>query len=141
MVLSFVFFVKQKAAYELRISDWSDVCSSDLSERGRFRTDRDDLRLLVEHHIPAACKLWKLGAGDSIDVAVYAHGGLTDEEAAAKTARIWIPLLHSNRIFPVFLMWETGARKTIANMFEDVTRGEAELAGGDRKSTRTHSSQ
>src|SRR3546814_1580757 len=29
-------------------------------------------------------------------------------------------------------MWETGARKTIANMFEDVTRGEAELAGGPR---------
>src|SRR3546814_15215676 len=71
-----------------------------LSERGRFRTDRDDLRLLVEHHLPAACKLWKLGTGDSIDVAVYAHGGLPDEEAAAKTARIWIPLLSSNRIFP-----------------------------------------
>src|SRR3546814_9641414 len=87
---------------------------------------------MVEHHLPAACKLWKLGTGDSIDVAVYAHGGLTDEEAAAKTARIWIPLLYSNRIFPVFLMWETGARKTIANMFEDVTRGEAELAGGPR---------
>src|SRR3546814_8798232 len=29
--VSFVFFFKQKTAYELRISDWSsDVCSSDL---------------------------------------------------------------------------------------------------------------
>src|SRR3546814_19268309 len=29
----FVFFVKQKTAYEMRISDWSsDVCSSDLSQ-------------------------------------------------------------------------------------------------------------
>src|SRR3546814_16981909 len=29
--LSFVFFVKQKTAYDMRISDWSsDVCSSDL---------------------------------------------------------------------------------------------------------------
>src|SRR3546814_1902324 len=29
----FVFFFKQKTAYEMRISDWSsDVCSSDLSE-------------------------------------------------------------------------------------------------------------
>src|SRR3546814_8928458 len=28
----YVFFVKQKTAYEMRISDWSsDVCSSDLS--------------------------------------------------------------------------------------------------------------
>src|SRR3546814_6876882 len=30
-----VFFVKQKTAYEMRISDWSsDVCSSDLLRRG-----------------------------------------------------------------------------------------------------------
>ena len=103
-----------------------------LSKRGRFRTGEDDLRALVEHHLPEACKVWKLGPNDSIDVAVYAHGGLTDEEAAAKTARTWIPLLYSNRIFPVFLMWETGASKTIGNMFEDLTRGEAELAGGPR---------
>src|SRR3546814_16945537 len=30
-----VFFFKQKTAYEMRISDWSsDVCSSDLGDRG-----------------------------------------------------------------------------------------------------------
>src|SRR3546814_5179899 len=30
--ISFVFFFKQKTAYEMRISDWSsDVCSSDLT--------------------------------------------------------------------------------------------------------------
>src|SRR3546814_1017136 len=30
-----LFFFKQKTAYEMRISDWSsDVCSSDLVERG-----------------------------------------------------------------------------------------------------------
>src|SRR3546814_10586770 len=30
----FVFFFKQKTAYEMRISDWSsDVCSSDLEEK------------------------------------------------------------------------------------------------------------
>src|SRR3546814_10482442 len=32
-MLLFVFFFKQKTAYEMRISDWSsDVCSSDLGE-------------------------------------------------------------------------------------------------------------
>src|SRR3546814_5207289 len=32
-VFVFVFFFKQKTAYEMRISDWSsDVCSSDLSK-------------------------------------------------------------------------------------------------------------
>src|SRR3546814_4598111 len=35
--LLFVFFFKQKTAYEMRISDWSsDVCSSDLSQRRTF---------------------------------------------------------------------------------------------------------
>src|SRR3546814_8353018 len=32
----FVFFVKQKTAYEMRISDWrSDVCFSDLAENSK----------------------------------------------------------------------------------------------------------
>src|SRR3546814_12253707 len=40
-MLLFVFFFKQKPAYDVRISDWSaDVCSSDLSfgQRGGQRT-------------------------------------------------------------------------------------------------------
>src|SRR3546814_3409216 len=37
----FVFFFKQKTAYEMRISDWSsDVCSSDLDRRGASRLGR-----------------------------------------------------------------------------------------------------
>src|SRR3546814_15418662 len=41
---SFVFFFKQKTAYELRISDWSsDVCSSDLLfESGDHRDEGRD---------------------------------------------------------------------------------------------------
>src|SRR3546814_6577686 len=36
MWLFFVFFFKQKTAYEMRISDWSsDVCSSDLAQHQR----------------------------------------------------------------------------------------------------------
>src|SRR3546814_2674823 len=35
VVSDFVFFFKQKTAYEMRISDWSsDVCSSDLRAAG-----------------------------------------------------------------------------------------------------------
>src|SRR3546814_6313034 len=42
----FVFFFKQKTAYEMRISDWSsDVCSSDLSYL-RF-TDSEDCALIA----------------------------------------------------------------------------------------------
>src|SRR3546814_7276920 len=45
VIWSFLFFFKQKTAYEMRISDWSsDVCSSDLArsiELGREMFERE----------------------------------------------------------------------------------------------------
>jgi hypothetical protein len=103
-----------------------------LSRRGRFRTNLDDLKSLLENHVPVAQERWGIGKKDTMDIALYAHGGLTDENAAAETARAWVPHLYTHRIFPIFLMWETGAVATLRNMFHDVVRGEAELtvAGG-----------
>src|SRR3546814_5755653 len=50
-VVGYVFFFKQKTAYEMRISDWSsDVCSSDLGRRPPPRRGRT----LLEG--PAPCK-------------------------------------------------------------------------------------
>src|SRR3546814_1580613 len=44
-LFGFVFFFKQKTAYEMRISDWSsDVCSSDLLLRGVLRSPRSGRR-------------------------------------------------------------------------------------------------
>src|SRR3546814_1445026 len=38
LIWRFIFFFKQKTAYEMRISDWSsDVCSSDLSSDDAIR--------------------------------------------------------------------------------------------------------
>jgi hypothetical protein len=103
-----------------------------LSQRGRFRTNFGDLEALLENHVPVAQQRWAIAKSGTMDIAIYAHGGLTDEDAAAETARAWVPHLYTNRIFPIFLMWETGAVETLRNMFADVVRGEAELtaAGG-----------
>src|SRR3546814_2107005 len=44
-VCVYVFFFKQKTAYEMRISDWSsDVCSSDLRLRGGGEVELGDAR-------------------------------------------------------------------------------------------------
>src|SRR3546814_5057776 len=46
-VFLFIFFFKQKTAYEMRISDWSsDVCSSDLSSVMTFERDGITFNLL-----------------------------------------------------------------------------------------------
>src|SRR3546814_9007130 len=43
MFFYFVFFFKQKTAYEMRISDWSsDVCSSDLLAEDAVIVHRDE---------------------------------------------------------------------------------------------------
>ena len=103
-----------------------------LSQRGRFRTNLGDLEALLQNHLPVAQQRWDIAKTGTMDIAIYAHGGLTDEDAAAETARAWVPHLYTNKIFPIFLMWETGAVDTLRNMFADVVRGEAELtvAGG-----------
>src|SRR3546814_2923374 len=58
-VICYVFFFKQKTAYELRISDWSsDVCSSDLSGAHAVivarenRSGSGDVRARIEHIVP-----------------------------------------------------------------------------------------
>src|SRR3546814_6301016 len=48
MWLGYVFFFKQRTAYEMRISDWSsDVCSSDLLLAGRHAGLRKARRQFV----------------------------------------------------------------------------------------------
>src|SRR3546814_17852614 len=51
MLVVFVFFFKQKTAYEMRISDWSsDVCSSDLLVREALQ-ERERLLAAAPHMI------------------------------------------------------------------------------------------
>jgi len=103
-----------------------------LSAKGRFRTNPSDLKLLVEHYLKVASDDWGCKKKGVIDVALYAHGGLNTEEAAAAAAREWVPYLYSKQIFPIFLMWETGGFQTVFNIFEDAVRGEGEKTGGAR---------
>ena len=99
-----------------------------LSGRGQFFTRPEDLKALVHNYLPTAVEQWELGPDDPIDVAIYAHGGLTDEAGAERTAKRWIPGLFSRKIFPVFFMWETGLRNTLKNVWEDILHGLPETA-------------
>src|SRR3546814_15962081 len=77
----FVFFFKQKTAYELRISDWSsDVCSSDLAPRksrpgagtrrpdGRPRDDEVGAQAQEDHQAPEGRReLHRIGQSSRMD--------------------------------------------------------------------------
>src|SRR3546814_9338731 len=106
-VLLFFFFVKQKTAYEMRISDWSsDVCSSDLactqlSSNTAFRCGiRMSLRQVRKPHMKKidvttaiAMRLVRIGAGPvaGFDVAYSMARSVCGCAAAAARSR------HQNR--------------------------------------------
>jgi hypothetical protein len=94
-----------------------------LSSSGTFRTSPADIDALIDIHMAEARERWKLADSSPIDVAVYAHGGLTSENTAAETAARWIPALYDARIFPIFLMWETDLWSTIRNRLADLIAG------------------
>lgn len=93
-----------------------------LSNRGDFRTTPDDVRAIVDVHLAKARQLWQPPDG-VVDVCIVAHGGLVDENAAAQTAAEWIPLLYDQKIFPIFMMWETGLLSTVMNRIVDAITG------------------
>jgi len=103
-----------------------------LSASGDFRTNEDDIEALVNLHITNARKAWKIGDNDVMDVAIYAHGGLTGESDAAETVAKWLPTLYDAHIFPIFLMWETDLWSTLKNRLFDLVSGVPHPTGGLR---------
>jgi len=101
-----------------------------LSNTGNFRTDDADIDELVNQLLDKARGDWGLSKSDPVDIAIYAHGGLTSEKGAEATAAKWIPELYENRIFPIFLMWETDLFSTLKARLEDKLQGEPRMAGG-----------
>ena len=94
--------------------------NGELSQTGQFHTTPADLDELVDFIMPDQRQQWNIPAGQKMDVVLYAHGGLVNEQAAANTASTWIGLLKDQRIFPIFFMWESGILETIEDEIKNV---------------------
>jgi hypothetical protein len=101
-----------------------------LSNTGDFRTQESDIEALVTHHLGMARTAWGLSKNDPMDIAIYAHGGLTSEDDAGETAAKWIPALYEHQIFPIFLMWETDLWSTLKGRLADILEDQARPTGG-----------
>lgn len=99
-----------------------------LSVAGDFRTTPDDVEALAGVSLDRARAQWGLQQG-TVDVCIYAHGGLVSEAQAAEVAARWVPHLYGNKVYPVFLMWETGFLETLTDMVEDAIQGQPRTTG------------
>lgn len=65
-----------------------------------------------------------------VRIAIYAHGGLNDEDSSIQRNRVLAPYFTANSIYPLFVVWRTGAGETIASLIEDWFR---RVPGFDRE--------
>jgi hypothetical protein len=100
-----------------------------LSNTGDFRTQDSDVAALLNQQLGKARETWGLRDSQPVDVAIYAHGGLTSEGDAAKTAAQWIPAMYDRQIFPIFLMWETDFLSTLKDIYTDIVAKQPRATG------------
>ena len=81
--------------------------NGELSPSGEFHTTYQDLEELANFLLPAKRAEWNIPAGSPIDVAIYAHGGLVDEQGAGESAKEWVKLFTEAKVFPIYFMWES----------------------------------
>jgi hypothetical protein len=93
--------------------------NGELCDIGPYATREADLEALFKIYLPNAAEQFGLTPQEPIDIAIYAHGGLTDEDGAAKTAETWVAGFFSKKVFPIFIMWETGFWETLVDFFKD----------------------
>src|SRR3546814_16741852 len=88
----YVFFFKQKTAYEMRISDWSsDVCSSDLFVTRPLTEERRELLAIVADRFLRAARRRSAFGRQPLDLAVYIAAQslqLVDPREVLRAARI-----------------------------------------------------
>jgi hypothetical protein len=101
-----------------------------LSNTGDFRTQDADVSALLNQQLGEARTKWGLRDSQPVDVAIYAHGGLTSEGDAATTAANWIPAMYNKQIFPIFLMWETDLMTTLKDIWTDIQAKQPRTTGG-----------
>src|SRR3546814_4690616 len=107
-VVFFVFFFKQKTAYEMRISDWSsDVCSSDLRPaRPELRAAPEAIDLAVLKRLAGEADVIARTRGTAQVKRLWSACGLPDfqklgiEEHARMVLRLWRHLSEGNGHIP-----------------------------------------
>jgi hypothetical protein len=55
-------------------------------------------------------------------IAVYAHGGLNDEDASVNRIRVLAPFFEANGVYPLFLTWKTGVLESVSGIIEDAVQ-------------------
>ena len=104
--------------------------NGELSPAGEFHTTYQDLEELAGHLLPAKRAEWNIPPGAPIDVAIYAHGGLVDEQGAGESAREWVKLFTDAQVFPIYLIWESDLLSVLNDRVQNELKKRGEIPTG-----------
>lgn len=79
-----------------------------------LQTSPGDVDAIVQQHLPAA--LAGLGDGETLDILLYAHGGLVSESDGLQEAYTALDFFQKNKVYPIFFIWETGFWETVQGL-------------------------
>ena len=101
-------------------------CGNDgqLSQNGQYWTTEADVQRLFNEIIPKATQDWKRRR-----VMLYLHGGLNSEEDVARRVIAFRDVLLANEIYPLHIMWESGAFETLKDLIDDHLHKDARAGG------------
>jgi len=97
-----------------------------------YWTTPEDIRRLFTESIPDTARKWSKQR-----VMLYLHGGLNSEEEVARRVIAFRDVCLENEIYPLHIMWETGAMETLKDILRDAL-GLDDRASGWLKSFRDH---
>lgn len=120
----------QRARTEIPLEDIRpyviDVSNNgELHRSGKYWTFPEDLERLVKETIVKRTQTWSRKR-----VMLYLHGGLNNEADVARRILAFRDVCLANEIYPVHLMWESGAGETIRSMIADYFTDTDDRAGG-----------
>jgi hypothetical protein len=89
--------------------------NGELSDQGQYWTTEADLDRLFLEEIPAQSANWTKRR-----LLLYLHGGLNGEREVAKRIVAYRDVCLANGIYPLHIMWESGAVETLRAMLRDL---------------------
>lgn len=94
-----------------------------LSNSGHYWTTRDDVERLFKEVILKRTEKWQKKR-----ILFYIHGGLNDEDSAARRIVAFRDVLLDNEIYPIHIMWESGVLESVTSMLCDLVTPSDERA-------------
>ena len=98
--------------------------NGELSRKGDYWTTEADVNRLFHEVIPDRAKDWPVRR-----VLLYLHGGLNSEAATARRVVAFRDVLLENEIYPLHVMWESGAFETLRHIVGDLFNAADDRAG------------